>query len=204
MNQGIMAPSVMRLRFHILSHSNIQYFDCRNQWETVISFCQNHHLSSLPSSPPPPPSIQSLSLIPPPSPLPPPPQTSPSVTPLSLLFTPQSTLPPPSPPLSPSHEPQSLPSSPSIFSSNDMIEITHQKWEETKPMKFEFCWNLTILTDNEVKSILDAFMKIVHVKWIVDVPGEERESVIDSFSQFYDPSLDSYNTKVSHLMKKQF
>eukprot|EP01126_Amoeba_proteus_P061168 TRINITY_DN8178_c0_g1_i2.p1 TRINITY_DN8178_c0_g1~~TRINITY_DN8178_c0_g1_i2.p1 ORF type:complete len:172 (+),score=55.41 TRINITY_DN8178_c0_g1_i2:129-644(+) len=133
LHQGVLAPSAMRLKFFILSRSNLQYFDCRNQWETIISFNRGGGGGGGGAG------------------------------------------------------------SGGDDDDGDLVQIVHQKWEETKPIKFEFCWNLIISTNSRVSKILDVVMKIVHIRWIVDVPNEERDYILKIFSEFYDPTGDFYS-----------
>lgn len=119
MNQGIAAPAVMRLKFFVLSNYNVQYFDCRNQWDIRFSW--------------------------------------------------------------------------RLHNAKQRIRISHIKWEETKPMKFEFCWILSIYVNPEVNEIVEAKMKIKHIKWVVDVTNEERESVFAALKELYNPSKDPFN-----------
>lgn len=120
MHQGIAAPAVMRLKFFTLSNYDIQYCDCRNQWDIRFSLREG--------------------------------------------------------------APQ-----------NRRIRISHIKWEETKPMKFEFCWVLSIFLNEAMSEITDAKMKIKHINWVVDVTNEEREKAFAALKEFYNPGKDPYN-----------
>lgn len=73
------------------------------------------------------------------------------------------------------------------------LRISHIKWEETKPMKFEFCWILSIFVNSEVSEIVEAKLKIKHIKWVVDVTNEEREAAFTALKDFYNPAKDPYN-----------
>jgi hypothetical protein len=119
MNQGIAAPAVMRLKFFVLSNYNVQYFDCRGQWDIRFTWKDG--------------------------------------------------------------------------TGGRRIRVSHIKWEETKPMKFEFCWILSIFVNSDVTEVLNAKLKIKHIRWVVEVTNEEREMVFLAFKDMYNPNKDPYN-----------
>eukprot|EP01127_Copromyxa_protea_P000529 TRINITY_DN10446_c0_g1_i1.p1 TRINITY_DN10446_c0_g1~~TRINITY_DN10446_c0_g1_i1.p1 ORF type:complete len:459 (+),score=49.68 TRINITY_DN10446_c0_g1_i1:188-1378(+) len=135
MQQGIAAPSVMRLKFYFLSNYNVQYFDCRGQWNIRFSFKDTKRRTD-------------------------------------------------------EHKGEHKDDN---STEQKIIRISHIKWEETKPINFEFCWVLSVYVNPEVNEILEAKLKIKHIKWVVDVTNDHRETVFSSLKDLYDPSKDPYN-----------
>jgi len=70
---------------------------------------------------------------------------------------------------------------------SDKIIITHKKWEETIPVKFEFCWHLQIELSRDCKVIENVRLFIQTIKFVNTPTHEEENNIYSVLTDLYVP-----------------
>jgi len=72
---------------------------------------------------------------------------------------------------------------------SEKIVITHMKWEETVPKKFEFCWHLSIHLNVTATEIINAYLRIMEIKFVDEnVTEQQKKQLYEAIKEFYTPA----------------
>jgi len=76
----------------------------------------------------------------------------------------------------------------------EKVIVTHKKWEETIPKRFEFCWHLAIELSPDGLDFKDTTLKIDTIKFVTDnVTDDQKAQLFEAIKEYYDPQSDRDN-----------